>query len=188
MQFDIDIVCTILPFLTPRSACMLARASKSLNELLKEIAQTYKRGAYERLCCLDTATDFFSVRRMWRQFNALYIVRKEMAIKRRIRRARVTVREFQFGFYTGRKDEWHHCYLSLPPFGANLGARLRVASFDRNDERIVTRTFESIFSVDALIGILETRYWHSEFYCVCASRWSYIEGEPSPVLVLGFEE
>ena len=187
MQFEIDIVFAIIQFLNPRLTCMLARTSKSLNSILKEIAHTYKHKAYERLFCLDVATDFFSVRRMWRQFNALYIVRKEMAVRRRMRRIRVTVREFQFGFYTGRKDEWHHCFLSLPSFRTNLGARLTVISYDKDDRRIAMRTFENILTVDALIRIIETRHWHSK-YCIFADRWSYIEWEPSPVLVLGFEQ
>ena len=177
----------IIDFLDIPSVCRLASANKSLNSMLKETSQNHKHKAYELLSHLDTATDFFSVKRSWQQFNALYIVRKETGIRRRMNGARLKLREFQFGFYTGRKDEWHHCLLSLPPLWTNLGARLRVVSYDRYDEKIATRTFDSIFSVEKLIRILETRYWHSK-YCIFTSRWSIVEGEASPVLVLGLEE
>ena len=187
MLTEIDTLHHVARFLDPLHTCMLARTSKYINSTLKDIAHKHKHEAYERLFRLDVATDIFSVHRQWRNFNALYIVRKETAVRRRMRRKRVTVCEFQFGFYTGRKDEWHHCILSLPSFQTNFGARLTVTSYDRNDERIVTRTFDTIFTVEALIRIIETRHWHSRYF-IFKNRWSYLEGEPSPVLVLGFEE
>ena len=177
----------IIDFLDTTSICRLASTSKSLHDALRETTLNLKHMAYVRLRHLDTATDLFSVQRIWRQFNALYLVRKETAVRRRVCKTRITAREYQFGFYTGAKDEWHHCFLTLPAFSTGLGARLRVTSYNRHDERILTRTFAGIFCVENLIQLLETQYWHT-YICVFAKRWSYIEDIARQVLVLRLEE
>ena len=186
--FAADAIALLVEHLDVESACRLARTSRCMHAVLREHTQECKRAAYERLQNFDTQTDFFSVQRTWSQFNALYNVRKEIAVRRRVGRARVTAREFQFGFYTGRKDEWHHCFLTLPPLWTGLGARLRVVTYDnRDDERIVTRTFKNIHRVETLDRILETCNWHSSL-CILGERWSYTRGQTRPMLWLGFEE
>jgi hypothetical protein len=177
----------IIDFLDTPSICRLASTSKSLHDALRETTLNLKHMAYVRLRHLDTATDLFSVQRTWKQFNALYIVRKETSVRRRVFKTRITAREYQFGFYTGAKDKWHHCFLTLPAFSTGLGARLRVTSYDRHDERILTRTFSGIFRIENLIRILETQHWHS-YTCMFVSRWSYIEDVARSVLVLRLEE
>ncbi len=167
MSIDhIDILSSIRPFLDRIATCRLAQTSKSLNALLKDDAGNYKQTAYNRLCELDATTDFFSVRKKWEQFNALYIIRKEPALRRWARvdgkRIRIAMREFRFGFYTGRRDEWHHCFLTLPPFWTNLGGRMQVTSFETRmgDDVLATRTFSGIFSTDRLAKILDMHDWH----------------------------
>jgi hypothetical protein len=161
---------------------MLASTCKSLNSMLKDITTEYKRREYERLRGLDTATHFFSI--LQPHFNTLHITTKR-SVRTRFRQKRIIAREFSFGFYTGRMDEWHQATLSVPPFWTNAGARLRVVSC--NDSLSTKRTFRGIFCVGQMIRILETRWWHSS-YCVFRNGWSYVHNEPSPVLVLGCEE
>ena len=177
-----DIMTTLIArHLSPQSTCMLASTCKSIRSMLREITTQYRRRAYERLRCLDTATHFFSVE--WTHFNTLYITDKR-SVRARFRQRRITAREFSFGFYTGRMDEWHQATLFVPPFWTNTGACLRVLSCNRSTKK---RTFRGIFCVGQLITILETRWWHS-CYCIFANRWSYLDNEPSVVLVLGCEE
>lgn len=183
-----DPIQLLVAHLAPESACRLARTSKCIHAMLRDHTQKCKHIAYERLQNIDTQTDFFSPNKIWSQFNALYLVRKEIAVRCRIGKAWVTARKFQFGFYTGRKDEWHHCFLTLPPVRTGLGARLRVVTYDEpRHDRIFTRTFKNIHRVETLISILESRHWHSSL-CIMGERWSYTNGHTQRMLWLGYEE
>ena len=180
-----DIMTTLIArHLSPRSTCMLANTCKSIRSMLREITTEYKRRAYKRLRCLDTATYFFSALQPWANFNRIYSTEKR-SVRARFCQRRITAREFSFGFYTGRMDEWHQATLFVPPLWTNTGARLRVVSC--SNDLSTRRTFRGIFCVGQLITILETRWWHS-CYCIFRNRWSYLDNEASVVLVIGCEE
>jgi hypothetical protein len=178
-----DIITTLItPLLDTRSTCVLASTSRFLNTALKHVARKHKQDQYEYLRHFGKHTTFFTIRQPYLHFNTLYITGKKR-IRTRYRQKWVTIREFSFGFYTGRMDEWHQVTLTIPPFWTDTGAHVRVDS-----PCIKTvRSFSKIFCVNQLVRILETSWWHSR-YTISTNRWSYVRNEPSSVLLLGYEE
>jgi len=185
-----DIIDLILET-APSLACRLVCVNQHLKCMLSERA---KQQAYLALWNLQD-TSIFNRGRDWAQFNALYLLCKRQTIRVVLRRAdhkrsqSVRIRKYHFGFYTGRRDEWHKCTLTVTPHASDRGARLRVQSFNGTsaDRPYVTRTFDRIFGLGALIRILNEKNWHT-FYCICGDRWSYTENQASRLLILGYED
>jgi len=185
-----DIVDYILET-APQLSCILACVNKYLKSMLSKRA---RQQAYLDLWNLQE-TSIFDRGRDWVQFNALYWLCKRQTFRAVLRLAdcnrskSVRIRKYHFGFYTGRRDEWHKCALTVTPHASGRGARLVVQSFDGSsaDRPYVTRTFDRIFGLGALIRILNEKYWHS-FYCIWGDRWSFTENQASRLLILGYED
>jgi len=158
------------------------------------LSERVRQQAYLELWDLHN-TSIFNKSREWAQFNALYWLCKRQTARAALRIAgckrskRVRIHRYLFGFYTGRRDEWHRCTLTVTPYATGRGASLWVQSFDGSsaDKPYVTRTFDRIFSLGALVQILNQKYWHS-FYCVWGERWSFTDNQASRVLILGYED
>lgn len=153
-----------------------------------------QRLEYNDLWELDK-TSFFSRDREWSQFNALYITRHRQTLSANIAvdapnlTQKCIICKYEFGFYTGRRDEWHSCSLIVTPYAARQGASLTVLSYNStsNETPYVTRTFNKIYSLTQLTKIMDEKYWHS-FYCFSSNGWSYIENQARSSFYVGYEE
>ena len=178
-----DIITTLIaPLLDARATCMLASTSRCFNTALKHVVKKHKQDQYEYLRNFGKHTTFYTIRQPYLHSMTVHITAKN-SIRTRYRRNWVSIREFRFGFETGRMDEWHQVTLRVPPFWTGTGAHLRVDS----PLTKTSRSFNNIFCVNRLIQILETTYWHS-CYTISTNRWSYVRNEPSSALVLGYAE
>jgi len=158
-----DTVSHISSFLEIEVICKLASVDSQLRELLRNKIHEARHKAFVRLSSMES---LFAVELKWSTFNALYLVRKDIGVRRRFRSEnnamlQLTASETRFGFYTGhcrRHRCWHECILTIPPFWSNLGARLKIQSYRLRDNRrkSVFKKNGGIFTVEQLAYFLQT--------------------------------
>ena len=112
------------------------------------------RRAFERFRHMDTRTNVFE--REWDCFKCLYWHDK------REEPGGETV--FEFGFWTGRRDQYHTCKLVFPRWEVKQTASLVVATHETrgvSGPPLVTHSFE-LRSFDRLVDVLDSCRWYGD--------------------------